>query len=270
LDSSGTPNLSPTSCVQDNREHPIGEHWDDSKYVYTCSKESDQVRVKISGCIREGKKIDIGDKLALNGVVYECKQGTSSAQPPFLSPWGCAADDGSQHAAGESFDLAPYWYTCTKDQSNAIVSLDLSGCVNEGKRFKDGDHFFKNELVFECQAKENGGNLKVAGCIQQDPKSGVKIERRVGCTWTEGDAPYLVTMTCNPDQTAKTATRDVVRCNYKMPGGTIFNVEVGCYRLFENVAVGCVKNSSGKVIAQPLQVNEKGEVQSVPDGLRFC
>jgi hypothetical protein len=262
----GNPNLVPKSCVQNNQEHQVGDRWDDTRYVFTCKKEGGVISPQISGCIREGKKLDVGERMVLRDVVYECKQGD---QTPFLAPWGCVAEDGSQHAAGGSFETGPYWYTC--ENKNGIINLELSGCVNQGTRFSNGDRFFKDDVVFECQAKENGANMKVVGCMQENGKTGVKIERRVGCTWTEGDLPYQVTMTCKPDQEAKTAVATVVNCNYKMPQGTIYNINIGCYRIFEDVAVGCLKNSNtGKVTAEPLQVSTKGDVQSVPQGLKFC
>jgi len=78
-------------------------------------------------------------------------------------------------------------------------------------------------------------------------------------------------MTCRPDQGSKTAVAEAVRCNYKMPGATIFSIDIGCYRVYEKVAVGCTKNlSSGKVNVMQLQVDEKGSVQNAPDGLKYC
>lgn len=262
----GNPNLVNKSCVQENREYQPEERWDDGKYVYTCKKEGAVLRMQATGCIREGKKVNVGERLVIGEVVYECKSA-GGASFPAIAPWGCPTKDGKQVAAGQEFDEAPYWYSC--QLKDGIVSLELMGCVSEKTRFKNGDRFFKDDLVFECQAKENGGNMKVVGCMQKDPKSDRKIERLVGCVWSVGEAPFQVTMTCQPNQDTKTAEQIALHCDYKMPGSTVYSIGIGCYRIYEDVAVGCVKDPSGKVNAVSIPMSN-GAVQSVPAGLKFC
>jgi len=262
----GNPTLVNKTCLQNNQEHQPDEKWDDSKYVYTCKKEGSSLTIQPTGCIREGKKVDNGEKMTIGEVVYECKKETSGV--PSLKPWGCAKD-GGQYPAGETFDLGQFWYTC--ESKDGIVSLQMSGCVNEKVHFKDGDRFYTKDIIFECVVKQNDGMAKVVGCWQADPKDGTKIERRVGCYWYEGTEPFQVTMTCRPDQQMKTAMAIPVQCNYKMPGDTVFSIDIGCYRIYEKVAVGCSKDpASGNVNVMQIQMDDKGNVQSVPDGLKFC
>jgi len=221
---------------------------------------------EVNGCVRDNaKKLDIGEKMTINDVVYECKNDPNT-NSPHISPWGCAKD-GRQYAANTTFEVGQFWYKC--QIKGEIIAIELSGCVNENVRFKDGDRFFKDDVIFECIVKENEGRTNVVGCMQAD-STGKKIERRNKCTWTVGDAPFEVTMTCIPDQVAKTAVATVVRCNYKMPQGTIYNIEIGCYRVYDKVAVGCQKDVNGKVNVLQLQANEKGDVEPVPQGLKYC
>jgi len=219
------------------------------------------------GCIRDNtKQLEIGEKMTINDVVYECKNDPNTNSPA-LAPWGCAKD-GRQYAANTTFEIGQFWYTCQIKEK--IIALEMSGCVNENVRFKDGDRIFKGDIILECIVKANEGKTKVVGCMDAD-STGKKIERRNGCTWTVGDAPFEVTMTCIPDQEAKTAVATVVRCNYKMPQGTVYSIEIGCYRVYEKVAVGCRKDAgTGKVNVLQLEINEKGDVQSEPQGLRYC
>jgi len=235
--------------------------------VYQCKRDGNYLTVVPAGCIGDGsRKLELGEKAIVGDLVYECRLDRNSA--PTFAPWGCAGKDGRKYATGDQYDLEDFWYFCM--EKNGKISADRIGCVHEGLRLKDGDRYFKDDIIYECYVRPNEAKIRVAGCVTQNVLNGAKVERRVGCSWVEGAEPFQYTLTCKPDEAAKSATKTAVKCNYIVPNGS-YDIELGCYRVIDKTGVACMKGASvGEVKFISLPVDENGSIKSPPAGLRSC
>jgi len=248
------------SCVYNGREYQAGEVWDDAKYSYTCSKEGDHLRVEVAGCLDEGRRVDINQKVTKGSFVYQClktKNGTCS-----MCPVGCVKD-GREYGIDEAFDRQDYWYTCIRDGKK--LSIKPSGCVNGGRRYQDGEHFNKADVVYQCYAREGEAKTNVVGCVQRE--NGANTERRLGDNWMEGRSPYKYEMTCKERERDNSAVVVQERCNYDVSKGKFF-IEPGCYKIVDQSAVGCLKDNADRLELRAFRVQDIEQATSL--GLRFC
>jgi len=255
------------SCKDGGREYQENQKWDDGKSVFQCKRDGDYLNAQAVGCIGDGyRKMELGEKAQVGDFVYECRLDRNSV--PALAPWGCADKNGQKHAIGDQFDMGDFWYSCM--ERDGKISADRIGCIHEGKRLTDGDRFFQDDVINECYVTKNDAGIRAAGCVTQNVQNGAKIERRVGCSWVEGTAPFQYTLTCKPDAAMKSVTKTAVKCNYAMSGGT-YDIELGCYRAIDKTGVVCMQGASaGEVKFFSLSLDEAGNVRSPPPGSRQC
>jgi hypothetical protein len=256
--------LEAIACLHQGRDHKIDEQWEDGANYYTCKKDGADLRTVNLGCLDQGKRVPLKEKVVNGEFVTVCNETVNNGAR--MMQVGCVKE-GRQYNTGESFEFAKFWYNCTRTGTEK-VSTKMSGCVANGKRLNDGDRFFDNDVIYECRIDSSTkGELVTAGCVQRDERGEV-VERRLGCTWVEGQAPFQYELACQQDPATNSAKKVPVRCNYKVGGG-VYNIDPGCYRLVEKAAFGCQKESTGSLKLQSFQ-GQDAERAATSAGLRLC
>jgi hypothetical protein len=262
-DPSGYLAFSYKSCIYDGSEHAPGEQWDDGKYWYTCTKEGDYLHIAVSGCVDEGRRVNLNEKVTKGSFVYQCKSSVNGTCS--MCPVACNKE-GREYAIGESFPLGDFWYTCTNSDKSGPISVKAIGCVNNNQRLQDGDRYHKSDVVYECTIREDSAEVRPVGCVQRD-ESGAEVERRLGCYWTEGPLPTQYEMTCKYDATTKLAVKVPYRCMYKVDKGA-YTMLPGCYQIVDKQAVACEKSGADAMNLRTYPIDSIGDLTS--RGLRFC
>lgn len=262
LGSDGQLSYSLTGCVANGQEHKVDETWDDSKNFYTCKTYGSGLKVVIQGCVDGGKRVNVKDTLAKDDALFSCDETVNGGSK--LVQAGCVKD-GKQYKAGDAFEVGKYWFNCTRTGREKVVAK-LAGCVNNAHRLNDGDRYFDNDVIYECTIDGDKTNVRVIGCAQKDNAGGL-VERRLGCTWVEGDEPLQYEWTCKHDVSGNTATKQQVRCNYKVGGG-VYNIDPGCYRVVDKAAFGCVQ--SGTSLRLQSFQGDNAEQSASSAGLHSC
>jgi hypothetical protein len=238
LASDGLLSFEPVACLFQGSEHKIDEQWEDNANFYVCKKDGRDLRAVTSGCVDQGKRIPLNEKITKDEFVMACNETVNNGAR--LMPIGCVKD-GRQFNVGETFEVDKFWFTCTR-VGREKVSVKSSGCVNNGKRLNDGDRFFVNDVIFECNIDSAKNEIRTMGCAQRDEKGEI-VERRLGCTWVEGNEPFQYEIACQHDAATNSAKKVPVRCNYKVGSG-VYNIDPGCYRVIDKAAFGCLKDGS--------------------------
>lgn len=240
LNSDNTLAFEAIACLFQNQEHRIDEQWEDASNFYTCKKDGRELRTINIGCIDQGKRIPLNEKITKDDFVMACNETVNNGhyKEAKLMPVGCVKD-GRQYNVGDSFEVGKFWYNCTRI-GREKVAVKSSGCVNGGKRLNDGDRYFENDVIYECTIDANKNDVRTMGCVQRDEKGEI-VERRLGCTWVEGTAPFQYEIACQHDPATNSAKKIPVRCNYNVGGG-VYNMDPGCYRLVDKAAIGCLKD----------------------------
>jgi len=254
--------VEPTACLKDGSEHKVDEQWEDSNNFYTCKRDGDALKTVNQGCIDQGKRVNLNDKITKDDLVMVCNETVNNGAR--LMGAGCVKD-GKQYNAGDSFESGKFWYNCTRT-GREKVAAKASGCVNNGKRLNDGDRFFDYDVIFECNIDATKNDIRTTGCVQRDEKGEV-VERRLGCTWVEGQEPFQYEVACQRDEAANSAKKVQVRCNYKVGSG-VYNIDPGCYRVIEKAAFGCQKDGAALKL-QSFQ-GDNAETAAQGAGLHAC
>lgn len=237
------------ACVYKGAEHDVGFQWDDGTAFYTCVKEGSNVRVITLGCIDQGRPLKLDERVAKNDFIYQCRKSTDGT--PKLNKVGCV-HEGRKYNIGETIEGPKFWYTCTDH------GADVSGCMYQSQKLRDGDHFTMDEVRYACKVTSNGAELEAFGCFGHE--NGELVERKVGCSWVEGQYEY----TCKADDKNK-ASRQRTQCVYKVSEG-MFKVAPGCVKLAGTVAVGCLEFGSGDLKLETYSADQIGQLP----GLRKC
>jgi len=250
------------ACLFQGTEHKIDEQWEDSTNFYTCKKDGRDLRTINSGCIDQGKRIALNEKITKDDFVMTCNETVNNGAR--LMPVGCVKD-GRQYNVGESFEVGKFWYNCTRI-GREKVTVKSSGCLNNGKRLNDGDRFFVNDVIYECDIDSTKNDVRTMGCVQRDEKNDV-VERRLGCTWVEGQEPFQYELACQPDPATNSAKKVAVRCNYKVGSG-VYNIDPGCYRVVDKAVFGCIPQGD-RLNLQSFQ-GDNAEQSATSAGLHAC
>jgi hypothetical protein len=234
------------ACMQ-NGEHDVGSQWDDGTAYFTCVQQGNNVRVITLGCVDQGKPMKLDDRVAKGDFVYKCAKSTDGT--PRINKVGCIFE-GKKYMIGETFEGPKFWYTCT-DSGSKIV-----GCMYNGHRLQSGDHFTLNDMMFTCTVKLDDAVLEPFACMAREA-NGAAVERKVGCSWVEGEYEY----TCKSEnnQVAKVKSQ----CVYNGSEGKV-KLLPGCAQMVSTIAVGCVDNGNGN-----LQLRTASRIDGMP-GLRQC
>lgn len=238
------------ACVLQGSEHDVGSQWDDGTAAYTCVKEGNNVRVTMLGCIDQGRPMKFEERVAKGEFIYQCKKSTDGT--PKMNKVGCV-HEGRKYNIGESFEGPKFWYTCTDSGSRVV------GCMFESQRLRDGDHFTRDDMMYSCRVTDAGADLEPFACMAHE--NGAPVERRVGCSWVEGDYEYKCEVG-NDNRVAKIKKT----CNYRGPTGGNIKVQPGCILLVDPFAAGCHDSGSGSL---RLETYSADMIDRIP-GLRRC
>jgi hypothetical protein len=254
----------PSGCIRNGQEHKAGETFEDGNNFYVCQANTaagaePALQAQNQGCVDSGKRVNKKEKVSKDDGVYECQETVNDGSKLVLV--GCVKD-GKQYGAGDAFEVGKTWFNCTRTGREKVAAKP-AGCVNNGKRLNDGDHFFENDVIYECTVENGNIGTRTVGCAQTD--GGSMVERRLGCTWVEGQEPFQYEWTCRAD--GEKAVKEQVRCNYKVGGG-VYNIDPGCYRLVEKAAVGCIKD--GKNLKLQSFQGDNAEQSASGAGLHAC
>lgn len=226
------------ACLLNGQEHAIGQ-FQDEKNFYECKQDADSLKLVNLGCIADGKQIKLNDNTMKGEFVMLCNSTVNNGAR--LMPSGCVKN-GKQINEGDSLEVDNFWYKCTR-VGRERLALKAGGCVNAGKRLNDGDRYTENEIIKECRIDNGQTSVQTVACVQRD-EAGAVVERRLGCTWVEGEAPFQYEMQCQADEANKSAKKIMVRCNYKVDGGVI-TIAPGCYRVADKAAFACQQADNG-------------------------
>lgn len=260
LGSDGQLTFELTGCLLNGQEHKVDETFEDGNNFYVCKQDGAALKIVNQGCVDGGKRVNIKDTVQKDDALYSCDETVNGGSK--LVQAGCVKD-GKQYKAGESFEVGKYWFNCTRTGREKVVAK-AAGCVANGKRLNDGDRYFENDVIFECTIEGDKTGVRTTGCVQND--NGNVVERRLGCTWVEGTAPFQYEWTCKND--GDKAVKVQVRCNYNVGGG-VYNVDPGCYRVVDKGAVGCVSQGDNKLNLQSFQ-GDNAEQSAQGAGLHAC
>jgi len=254
--------LDATACLYQGQERKVDQDWEDSANFFTCKRDGKDLHTINSGCIDQGKRVKLNEKIIKDDLVMVCNETVNNGAR--LMPNGCVKE-GKEYNVGESFEVGKFWFTCTRIGREKVVAKP-AGCVNNGKRLNDGDRFFDQDVIFECTIDNNKNDVRTTGCVQRDEKGEI-VERRLGCTWVEGTAPFQYEWACQHDTTNNSAKKVQVRCNYNVGGG-VYNIDAGCFRVIDKAAFGCLKDGSGLKL-QSFQ-GDNAEQAATGAGLHAC
>lgn len=224
------------ACISNGQEHKPGDTWEDGDNVYECKANAggaEPAMIAVSkGCVVEGKRVNAKEQVPKGDVLYECRESVNGKFK--LAPVGCVKD-GKQLKAGDTIEIDKFWYNCSIF-GRETVRFKAAGCVVTGKRLNDGDRYQENEVMYECVIDADKQYVRAMACMSGG------VERKLGCSWSEGDFEYE----CKYDEAAKTAKKVIVRCN-KREGNGVFNIDPGCYRAVDKGFAGCTKDASGSL-----------------------
>jgi hypothetical protein len=257
-----TMSFQPIACLHNGAEHKIDETFEDGANFYLCQRDGKGLKLVNLGCVDNGKRVKLNDQIVKDEYVMLCNETVNSGAR--LMPSGCVKD-GKQYNVGDSFEVGQFAFTCTR-VGRERVSLKAAGCVNSGKRLNDGDRYTENEIIKECRIDNGKTSVQTVACAQRD-ETGNVVERRLGCTWVEGQAPFQYEMQCQADPANNSAKKVTVRCNYSVGGG-VYNIEPGCYRVIDKAAFGCLKEASSLKL-QSFQ-GDNAEQAATGAGLHSC
>lgn len=243
------------ACLYNGQERDVGAHWDDGAAFYICRKDGpNSMRTTMLGCVDQGRQVQFDDKVAKGDFLYQCKK--TSDGTPNLNKAGCVKN-GRKLTIGETFEDQKFWYTCT---TNGVKTV---GCMHDGQRMKEGDRYTVDDIEYKCSVQGEMGDqteFTPFSCLQRDA-GGKTIERHVGCYWQEDQFEY----TCKGSADGKITTKVQVRCIYKAPLGTLY-VDPGCARTIGGTAVGCQRDSSGRLSV----VTDSADNVNNMSGLKQC
>jgi hypothetical protein len=201
------------ACLYNGQEHKAGDTWEDGSTSYTCKQSADGILSTAAvGCVDGGKKVNEKEKMPKEATLFEC-QPVQNGKFKLIAV-GCVSD-GKEFNAGDSFESGTVWYNCTRIGREKVVAKP-AGCIFNGKRLNDGDRFNDGQVFRECRVDQGKTETKTVACVQSD-ETGAVVERRLGCTWTEGASPFQYEWRCRED--GETAVKEQVRCNYNVGGG---------------------------------------------------
>lgn len=251
-----------TACLHQGQEHKIDQEWEDNANFFLCKRDGKDLRTINSGCVDQGKRVKLGDKIIKDDLVMVCNETVNNGAR--LMPAGCVKE-GKEYNVGDSFEVGKFFFTCTRIGREKVAAKP-AGCVNNGKRLNDGDRFFENDVISECRIDASKQEVITTGCVQRDEKGEI-VERRLGCTWVEGTGLFQYEWACQEDTTTKSAKKVQVRCNYNVNGG-VYNIDPGCFRTIDKAAFGCLKDGSGLKL-QSFQ-GDNAEQTATGAGLHAC
>jgi len=248
------------ACLFNGQEQQIGGQFQDDKNFYTCQQSEDGPKSTVLGCIADGQQVKLDAEVIKADFVMVCNATVNNGAR--LMPSKCIKN-GQQYSEGQSFLVDNYRFKCIR-VGRERLAVKADGCNYQGKELKDGDRYTENGVSKECRIDNGQASTQVVGCIQTD-ETGAAVDRRMGCTWTEGKAPQQYEMRCEADEANKSAKKVMVRCNYQVNGG-VHTIEPRCFRSVEDTFIACQQADANTLKYQTF----KTEAEATSAGFHKC
>jgi len=252
--------LIPIACIRNGQVVNIGATVAEENFWYTCTREGDQVVLKISGCVGEG-----GSRVGPNGIVTKSSflfRCTFNANNVALEPYGCVLD-GSHYPAGQDIiaNSQAFWYQCNILPGGGGLELKLSGCVENGQKMVNGSTVVRGSFVFRCDIMANQARLAAVGCL--DEHGG---HRMIGDTWREGTGTVLHVMECKRENNR--IAKQQKQCYYAPAS---IAIDGNCVRRFGTSMLKCIQREPGRISAEFYPTaNDETFRSAINAGFRQC
>jgi len=235
LGSDGFMSLEYAGCLIQNRIIYPGGIFESGTNWFGCIKEGTFLVQQISGCIFQGKQLQLREKSRDADTIYECRE--KNGNPLMIQVGGISAADSREYLIGETFSDDKFLYVCTAETNKS--KRKVIGCMFNGKQLYDGHIYHLGEVIMRCELNERGAKHSPAGCVMKDYETNSEIEKVIGCVWIEGPNPQKFTMVCQ--QKNETTIKNKINCLYE-PG---YVLEPGCFRQIGQNGIGCKKGLNG-------------------------
>ncbi len=159
----GKMRLTISACLHEGKRLVAGDSFEDKFFWYSCALGNGSLVKKVAGCMDEsGKRVSLGNTVKTANYIFQCQQGSNASVE--FTPIACVKD-GVQYKVGQPFTVGQFWYSCA--QQNGFVTTKLSGCAtDDGKRLAHGEKYRKNGFVVECQISPgNSVAHAIVGCV---------------------------------------------------------------------------------------------------------
>lgn len=260
LDGSGRLTVKCTACVTDDgKTVTAGQTVDSGSIYFNCVQNGEGVDLQVAGCLINGKRVAVNDKVTSGDQVLSCQKTTN--KDASAVPAGCF-HNGQQYDIGSQFDDDVAFYHCKKDDTSAKAMA--VGCVNDGKHVYDLDIYQKGDNFFRCRVQDTTVTADLWGCAMKK-EDGTIEPKSIACTWDTGSDPINYVNCCIKKGGIATVTQ--LYCLYTYRGGRI-QVDEGCFRIFDTVAAGCKRNADGTLTMNTWDA--KDITSSLAAGLHQC
>ncbi|CDW59235.1 hypothetical protein TTRE_0000756601 [Trichuris trichiura] len=158
----------PYGCVLESGEGiPLGATFKTKTHIFRCDQTGEEhVTMTQVQCVLEDNVIDIGDQLPFNGFVYSCTKRSTCIG---LKITGCATDNNATIAIGEQFIKDDYVFECFKDDFvsiHKVVACMIDGKkVEPQKTIISGSFWYKCRTVGQTSLQQ-----EKMGCVAEDGK----------------------------------------------------------------------------------------------------
>jgi len=248
------------ACVIQNKVVAPGAVISNNEHWYTCEKNGQFVVEQLAGCMNGDKRLKRKDRYVDGEIVYECRDTETL---PEVAAVGCAVN-GQQYNIGEAFEDDQYFYACAG--GNGKPRKEAFGCIQNGQKLYSQQTYTVNDVVFQCKVShKKAPKRQLIGCYDKEAGE----QRKLGCRWTAGQAPFRYTLACEQTGT-ETVTTQRVNCIYgdkTKAGEEGFQIDPGCFRKIDNLNVGCKNTTTGvEFVTFPLDQNTVAD----DEGLQLC
>ncbi|KFD55044.1 hypothetical protein M514_03962 [Trichuris suis] len=229
-------------CVSNGTIYYPTDTWADKSFWYTCRPLGETLIMEVSGCVYKNHRYDIGEDFRKGDFYFQCHR--TSTGTVALRPVACH-HKGRRYNIGENYEEDKFWYACTMEAGRAVKKC--VGCMHYARRLMDGDRYFIDTAIYECTIRQHHSDHRLVGCVQQDDNR--IIERRLGCQWLEGNAPYKYMLKCARSQGKEKVKLETVSCFYQMGEGA-YAIPPGCFRIVGDKGVACINRPNGPTIEE--------------------
>jgi len=242
LDTDGRQQIIISGCVADNHAYGPGETWQNVKFWYTCEQTStaNVLSIKPSGCVSEGRRLNLNERVQTTEKVWECKQKEDGAIA--LCAVGCVSN-GHAYMVGDKFDNGTVCYAC-QAQGRDCVSIAV-GCVVNGKRYFNQEQFNRDDSVYVCDVPNGQPVEKLYGCWATQASQYTQSAIRLGSEFETGSHPDFYKAACS-EGVGNRAELAFLRCRYEGVNPAV-TIEPGCFVSVGNQAIGCQQKNDKKL-----------------------
>jgi hypothetical protein len=182
------------------------------------------IAIDVSGCIKNGTRLAINEKMTIGLQVFQCQRKPNGATA--MCAVGCIAN-GREYTAGQEFQDNEYVYQCVAKPGGCVPVV--VACLDENqRRVQPGLTFHRGSSVYQCLLKDGNLELRLQACVVSGNGA---AERILGDTWTEGE--YMWQCVEKENKAIPTQVRCIVGTRQLEPGCVVMDKDqsTGCRKL---------------------------------------